>query len=357
MALSQSSYKLKRFLNSRDPDFAAALMIYVRNTPSEARTDTNEISYWLGEFSRKFGHDFYVFGFYRDRHLVGFAEAAYFNDSRLIMLDYIVLAENHRTNNVFYEFVDQLKNYLERAHPQYRYAVAEVCYGPSLEYPSSASSLLTRLLKLQGFRVIQARYYQPRLMIDYMESEMRADLLIYSATPIDQMRADTYLSIVRTIYYQYYLAWKAVAPETVDAYKRHLNDLYSKIESSLKRKTVVPVNGHQIVLAAPKKVTAMTIHRIVSFSAQALSVIVLLTTALLGLKVAFGLSSWSFTAIYALSLLSFLAVAGIVSKNARIMFSEVVAVAKFVFRKKSGNLMPNESVLEHASSDDPDAQE
>ena len=205
MTSIRSSYRLKRFLNSRDPDFAAALLIYVRNTPASIRTDTNEITYWLDEFSAQFGDDFYVFGFFRGRELVGYAEAAYLKDARLIALDYLAIEEAHRGNNVcLTEFLDQLKRYLENDHPEYRYAVAEITYGPNQQYPSQDSSMRTRLFKQQGFKVIRAPYYQPRMMLDDAESEMKADLIIYSTANLESIQTDTYLSIVQTIYYKYY---------------------------------------------------------------------------------------------------------------------------------------------------------
>lgn len=342
MTSSRSSYRLKRFVNSRDPDFAAALQIYVRNTPANIRTDTNEITYWLEEYSKKFGDTFYVFGFYRDRQLVGYAEAAYFQDERLIVIDYITISPQHRRNNVFYEFVDQLKQYLEDAHPDYRYAVAEVTYGSGQRYPTAEASLMIRLLKLQGFRVIRAPYFQPRLMLDDPESEMQADLLIFSTSRFDRLQTETYLAIVHTLYYKYYLRWKSVVPKTTDAYKNHLDALYSKVRSSVSRKRTIPVNGHSAVLKAPARKPIMTVHRIVSFSFQALLVIVLLTAAMLGLKAVFNLSNSSFAAIYILAISSFMAVAGIVSKDARAIFKEFASLAKFFSRRRLDGSKPNE---------------
>lgn len=342
MTSFKSSYRLKRFLNSRDPDFAAALLVYVRNTPANVRTDTNEITYWLDEFSAKFGDDFYVFGFYRDRELVGYAEAAYLREERLIALDYLTLDEAHRRNNVFYEFVDHLKRYLENDHPEYRYAVAEITYGPNQQYPSQESRLRTRLFKLQGFKVIRAPYYQPRMMLDDPESEMKADLLIYSTVDLESLRTETYLSIVHTLYYKYYLRWDSVVPDTTDAYKRHLDELYSRIKAGIRRKQTIPVNGHKTILPPTSRKPVMTLHRVVSFALQALAVIILLTAAMLGLKAAFNLSNTSFAAIYALAISSFMAVAGIVSKEARMLFAEFVSLAKFVFRRKVDGSRPNE---------------
>lgn len=356
MTSFRSSYRLKRFVNSRDPDFAAALIIYVRNTPANIRTDTNEITYWLDEFSSKFGDDFYVFGFYRGRELVGYAEAAYLREERLIAFDYLTIDEAHRGNNVFYEFVDHLKRFLENDHPEYRYAVAEITYGPNQQYPSQESRLRTRLFKLQGFKVIRAPYYQPRMSLDDPESEMKADLLIYSTSHLERLRTETYLSIVHTIYYKYYLRWDSMVPDRTDTYKRHLDELYSRIKSSVKRKQMIPVNGHKVVLPTPSRRPVMTIHRIVSFALQALTVIILLTAAMLGLKAAFNLSNTSFAAIYVLAISSFMAVAGIVSKEARMLFAEFASLAKFVFRRKVDGSRPNELEKGSSAPPDPDGQ-
>ena len=356
MTSVRSSYRLKRFRNSRDPDFAAALLIYVRNTPASIRTDTNEITYWLDEFTAKFGDDFYVFGFYRGRELVGYAEAAYLKDEHLIALDYLTIDEAHRRNNVFYEFVDHLKRYLENDHPEYRYAVAEITYGPNQQYPSPESSLRTRLFKLQGFKVIRAPYYQPRMMLDDPESEMKADLLIYSTENLENLQTDSYLSIVHTIYYKYYLRWDSVVPDPTDAYKTHLDELYSRIKASIGRKRMIPVNGHKTILATSSKKPVMTLHRVVSFALQALIVIILLTTAMLGLKAVFHLSNSSFVTIYVLAISSFMAVAGIVSKEARMLFAEFVSLAKFVFRRKVGGSTPSDLTKGNSEPPDRDGQ-
>jgi hypothetical protein len=285
MALA-SSYRLKRFVSSHDPEFAEALLLYVRNTPAAERTESNEIAFWLEEFAR--GHDcvFYVFGFYRDEQLVGFAEVGYFFAERLLIFDYLVLDAEQRRNNVFYEFVDHLRRYLEAAHPGYRYAVAEVCYGPNEEHPWPQARLITRLLKLQGFHVVHAPYFQPRLLLDDPESEMRANLLIYSAGGVESLHVETYLSIVHAIYFKYYLPWNSGISEDAQAYEDHLKDVYSKIEASLDGKRTIPVNGRKLVLNAPERRPPVRLHRVVSFTIQALTAIVLLTAALLGLRYA-----------------------------------------------------------------------
>jgi hypothetical protein len=335
MPIAPSTYRLKRFVSSRDPGFAEALLLYVRNTPAAERTESNEIAFWLEEFGR--GHDcvFYVFGFYRDEQLVGFAEVSYFFAEHLLIFDYLVIDAEHRRNNVFYEFVDHLKRYLEGAHPEYRYGVAEVCYGPNEQNPWPQAHLIVRLLKLQGFHVVRAPYFQPRLLLDDPESEMRADLLIYSSGGIEKLRVETFLAIVRAIYFKYYLPWNSGILEDAEAYERHLKDVYEKIAMSLKGKETVVVNGHKLLLDAPERKPQPRVHRIVAFTVQSLTVIVLLTFVMLELRKAFGLSDSSFASIYVLAVCSFIAMAGIVSKQARAIFSEVLAFAKHIWPKRA----------------------
>lgn len=328
-----SSYRLKQFQSARDPELAAALLLYVRNTSPPIRTDSNEIAYWLENFATSFGDEFYVFGFFRDNELVGYAQGAYFHAERLLVLDYLVIEEAQRKNNVFFEFVDHLKRFLETAHPEYRYAIVEVCYGPGQKYPSQESCLLTRLLKIQGFRVIRAKYYQPRLMLDDPESEMRADLLVYSTSDLESIHSETYLSIVHTIYYKYYLPWQSITKDSPDEYKKHLDLLYSGIKSDIGKKTSIVVNGHKAILSAPERKPAMTFHPVTVFSLQALGVIVLLAAVMVGLKFAFNLSDGSLVLIFSLALASFLAVASILSKNARAVFAQLVMLAKHIIRK------------------------
>jgi hypothetical protein len=329
---------LKRFRSARDPDFAAALLLYVRNTPAPVRTDTNEITHWLENFTRQFGDPFYVFGFYRDDQLVGFAEAAYLTEERLVVFDYLVIDELNRRNNVFFEFVDHLKRYIETEHPEYRYGLVEACYGPGQTVPSQESALLTRLLKVQGFRVIRAPYYQPRMTLEDAESEMHGDLLIWSTTPIETIKTETYLRFVRAIYYKYYLPWQSIIPADEADYQRHLRNLYERIEREIGRRKTILVNGHKMLLRTETRKPIMTVHRIVSFAAQALIVVVLLTASLLGLKLTFHLSNTTFATIYGLAIASFITVAAIVSREAREIFFELSSLTRFLWRPKTQGL-------------------
>ena len=335
---------LRRFERATDPDFSAALLLYARNTPPSSRTETNEISYWLERFHEETGDYFYVFGFYRNGSLVGYAETAYLRSAKIFAIDYLVIEATQRRNNVFYEFVDQIKSYLEEVHPEYRLGVAEVCYGPGQKYPSSESSLVTRLLKIQGFRVARAPYYQPRLMADNAESEMGADLLIYSPEAVESLRTETYLAIVRALYFDYYLPWKRYLPDAEEPYKDHLERLYSKIEVGVSKKSTILINGHKTVLTPTERKPLMTVHRVVSFAFQALVIVVLLTAAMLGLRSAFGLSNMAFVMIFGAALVSFVAVAGIVSQSAREILTDLLTFTTHLIRRSATHIDSDSAV-------------
>ena len=157
------------------------------------------------------------------------AQAAYSPIEYLYFVEYLTIAEKHRGNNVFFEMVEQMKAFLEDAHPDYRYGVTEVMNEPGRDHPSPAKQLLIRLLKFVGFRLIHAPYFQPRLTMDDCESELSGVWLMYCPTPLRSIRSLTYLSILRTIYYENYLGWKGES-SSKHAYKKHLDALYAKIQ-------------------------------------------------------------------------------------------------------------------------------
>jgi hypothetical protein len=356
MSSSTSSYRLKRFLSSKDPDFASALLIYIRYTPPSIRSDSREITYWIDHFTNSFGDLLYVFGFYRNKQLVAYAQATYFPEEYLYFIDYVTIDERYRGGeNVFFELVAHMRQYLENAHPEYRYGVTEVMNEPGQDRPSPAKRSLIRLLKIIGFRVIHAPYFQPRLMLSDSESELSGSLLIYTPSAIDRIHSETYLSILRTLYYVHYLRWQSIEPGVKGAYKKHLNALYSKVEADIRDKSTLIVNGYREA-PPPLKPPVRTQPSILSFSLKALSAIVLLTAIMLGLKWLFNLSNTSFAAIYGLAISSFVAVSSIVSKDARVMFREFASLAKYFFGRRGADLRPTELEPGQSSQPNPDGR-
>jgi hypothetical protein len=330
-----SLYRLKQLTSASDPDFAAAMLLYVRNTRGEERTDTNEIAYWLDQFRGTFGDIMYAFAFFKNHDLVGYAQAVYFVREEMLAIDYLVVDAPHRGNNVFFEFVDQLKQFFDETHPSYRYALAEVCYGPGREFPSPHAALVIRLLKMQGFRLVRATYFQPRMLLADAESEMRADLLLHSREAIDSLHAETFLDLVRTLYFKHYQRWQTIVKQDEPAlYAKHLDTLFARVRTAVGRRESVVVNGHAVILQNPTRRSSMRLHRVVRFSVEALLVVLFVMTALLGMRTWFGLSSSSLLLIGATALGFFVATAAIVSNEARKVLQDLLAFASTIVSRR-----------------------
>src|ERR1035437_5858568 len=228
-------YDLINFRSSKDPEFLKALKLYSENIEPSYRTDTKEIMYWIEKYGKKFEDSFYALGFYYNNVLIGFSELAYFVNEKFVIVDYIVIDKNYRRNNTFFEFIHQIEEFLSKENLIYNYIVCEVgCYFENAE-PPEASKLIIRLLKQNGFGVVKCKYYAPRLGLTNYESEVIAVLMIYSNDTIKQIKKETLLSIINSIYYKYYFRWYEAFLEKKELiiYKNMLDSLMVKIEKGL----------------------------------------------------------------------------------------------------------------------------
>src|SRR5207248_1764942 len=106
-------YSLRRFNGPTDPDFLAALSIYVNNVPADARSNSNEITYWLERSFAEFGDDFIVCGFYVDRQVAGYAQLSVLRTSRLLFFDYFVLHPDFRHLGEYLQFATLIREMVE----------------------------------------------------------------------------------------------------------------------------------------------------------------------------------------------------------------------------------------------------
>lgn len=241
----KSVYELKRYKNSKHPDLINALKLYAEYTEPAFRTDSKEIMHCLDTWNNDFKDSFYVFGFYLNDVLIGFSELAYFVEEKFVIVDYIVIHENFRGNNTFYQFIADIKDFLHTEGIEYNYIVAEAgCYNEGLEPPEN-SKLLIRLLKMAHFGVVKCNYYVPRVGIYDYESEMRAIMMIYSLNESKQIKRETFFQIVNAIYFKYYGRWHNLFVDSKEKikYENELKALITKMEKNLNKKPTIEING------------------------------------------------------------------------------------------------------------------
>jgi len=224
------------------------MAVYVQAVPPTLLTDTNEIAHWIDRYEDCYGDPLLMFSFWIHRRLVGFAHIVYFRAEQLAVVDYLVVDAAHRKNNVFFEFVVQIREYFQdRAWP-IRWTAAEVALNHHPR-PGADGSLLIRLLKLEGFRVVKAPYYQPLLAFNNRESEMPAVLLLAGDPELKRITRESYLKIVFTIYVKHYLRWYSIYPAHQQAERtERIRALEERIKKELGRAKWVELNGHDSLL-------------------------------------------------------------------------------------------------------------
>jgi hypothetical protein len=236
-------YELRNIESSNHPDFIEAINLYLANTKPELRTDSKEIAFWLDVCNARFEDPFYILGFYLNSKLIGFAELAYFVEEKFAIVDYIAIDEDFRERGAFHVFLGEIKQFIKSRHPEYHFIVGEVaCY--SGKEPSDEDRTLIRLLKTVHFGVVKCIYRSPRMTP--FESSMGSVMMVYSQVKVKEIKKDAFLLIVKAIYYKYYLRWIGEFDSENEKiqYTREVTQLMVDIESKLKNKVMVEINGY-----------------------------------------------------------------------------------------------------------------
>lgn len=325
MQRTRVSYSLKQFTASTVPGFSDALKLYARAFPPSLKTNTNEITYWLDHYSQFPDDRFLVFGFYANQKLVGYAQLAYFSSECLLVVDYLVVDEKHRRDNVFFEFLEHLRVAVDAAGLQVDYVVAEIALDGAEDSASIKAPYLIRLLRFIGFGIARAAYFQPQLGAENYESKVRAALAISTTgdAPLKHLRKETYLRIVETIFYKHYLRWYEIYSNQHPEYRKHLDSVFRVIRESLAKQEYVIVNGQPKPLAT-ESVVQTEDARVLRFTVLSLSIVVVLTVLLFATTTGFGVSIAVVLPVYLLALISVFAVFSMKSKDAKSVLSDLI---------------------------------
>lgn len=241
------NYSIKRFENSKDKDFTKALKIYNDSIPVDTKTSTNEIVYFADNCNLQKKRIMYFLGLYIDGEVVGYVEAGYLIKTKTIIIDYIVIKDEFHLNSAFYPLFGLVQKFFSDELIDYNFIVTEVstkCVGEV----DSESFFSRKMLQLEDFRIAKQRYIQPKLGIENEESNFEFQLLIRSKQPLTTLKVDTYLAIVKDIYYEHYYAWySAMEPLHEAEYKNHIDEQYEYICSELQNsKDIILENSNPI---------------------------------------------------------------------------------------------------------------
>lgn len=329
--LSMSAiYELRRIKNSNDKHLTKALYIYSQNIDPLLRTDTREIIYWLDNYNNTYKDRFFLLGLFLNNELIGYSQLAHFIDEKMIFIDYIVIDQNFRKNNTFYEFVEQIREYLYQEGFDFNFVVGEVGYFIDNKEPTEQSKMLIRLLKMSGFGVVKSRYFQPMLGKNNFESEVLTVLMIYIPNDVKKIKKETFLLIIETIYYRHYKRWydKFFTETEQSNYNNRLNNLFALISSDVKKKSYIEINGYANLYTSIDKRIAKRSYNKVAKLVTIISLFVLFSLIVafivLYLKKSFGVTEQTIALISISALVLLIIVLRIFFSSKDLSLSEIV---------------------------------
>ena len=214
---SSITYELLRFKNSSDEQFLDAMEVYRKTTSHDQKTDIKEITYWVDNLKQFEIGELFFFGLKANGLVIGYAELAYIKQERILIIDYINIASEYRTNSSFYSFYSLIMNYMDQNNCDYDYITIEILskYGNK---PIRNEEVCQ--YELENFKMVNTLYIQPLLETHNDESSTEALIMIYTrAGESYQLKKETFLHIVDTIY-NYYLYWDSKVCDIKELTKR-----------------------------------------------------------------------------------------------------------------------------------------
>jgi hypothetical protein len=318
-------YKIKRFSKADDKDFIKALSIYSKYTPSNIKTNTNDISYWLDKYNKKFKDEFFVFGLYSNNNVIAYMQLVYFKNEKFITIDYITIDKNYRQLHMLSNFIHLVNSFFEQENYDVNFVVAEIEYDDKIKQPLENGKSLIRLLKQYGFGVVKAKYFQPQLGIYNFDSRTSAILMYYSKDEKKYISKEKYLMILNKLYYEHYCRWyePLLTNEEYKLYQDDINDIYEKLTNG-KIQERININGYKHIFSTSSNIEKAPIKN-TFFSSL---IIFLLLFSLLALQEFFNVSLFSLTSLSLLVTALFFLIFSLYSDKGLEQFDKVKKLLK-----------------------------
>lgn len=241
-------FKIKRFESSTDKDFIEALKIYSANTSVFVKTSCNEITYYVDNQTIDNGREMYFFGLYVNNEIIGFLEAGHMLKSKSIIIDYLVLKKEYRINGVFYPIFSLMLNYFSENIIDFDYIILEIM-ASALDDGDEVDYFYKKMLSIEDFQVIDELYRHPMLGSENYESNNDCRLLIKPIKPINNIHKDTYIKILKDIYFSHYFDWYKHFLSSVEqnSYKNHLNSQLTLTLNTIIEKDIITISNIKLV--------------------------------------------------------------------------------------------------------------
>lgn len=244
-------FRIRRIQKVTDEEYIAALRIYNETTPFEIRTETNEMNYWLSVNTENDIFELYMFILYLDEKMIGLSMTTYIKRSKVVVDEYLAVLEQYRINTIFLVYLSLIQSYYKENNIDYSYYVTEISnknFGKNINRESQIS---LKVLCAEEFGKINAPYYALPLGLENHESNFEAVLYLKTNDTIKSISRETYLQIIRSIYYDYSYTWykKFMTSEELAIYKREVDRNFQLISQKVNNgDSVSVINSNCIAL-------------------------------------------------------------------------------------------------------------
>jgi hypothetical protein len=199
---------------------APFLKIYTDGLPSERRTKTNELVAFLPEPPDE--RSIAYLGLCRDGRPIGFAVFMYYDYEKYAIVDHLIVSEKDRSISAFFSFCELINDYINQIGVELEHLVSEVFIDDEFDKFTQKSLVLTRLLRVVGFKVARIEYWSPDPIISKSLSDARALLLLASKPERKSIASDDLNRLVTHIYQKHAYGWYQKTLKT-DAYENYKN--------------------------------------------------------------------------------------------------------------------------------------
>jgi len=228
-------FRIKKISKTTDDDYLTALRIYNETTPYDIKTSTNEITYWIDKKADSIPFEVFTFVLYLDNKVIGLSMTTYLKKSKVVIDEYLAVETQYRINIVFLAYLSLIQNYFHDNSIEVAFFVTEISNKNNGLSIDKESQISLKVLCLEAFGKIQALYYTLPLGNEHFESNFEAFLYVKSADIMNSVSKETYLAIVKSIYYDYYYNWYLafLSSENLADYEKKINHNFDLIKKSL----------------------------------------------------------------------------------------------------------------------------
>lgn len=235
-------YDLIHFDKSAKNGLDEAIYIYSSYIDYELKTNSQEILYWIDNYDKKFeNQSLYCLGFEFNGKIIGYTEFVHLRDKDLIIVDYLIIEKKFRSLDMVATFIALIHDFINIKQLRYSFIVTEIGWLSEKEAPATRSQALVKLLKMNGFKVVKAPFFQPSLNVKLPNHKEKSILMIFTNNETNQLSQQQFFDIVYDIYFRHYLLWYSYDSQNITEYKNQLEELYEEVKS--KAPKVVKING------------------------------------------------------------------------------------------------------------------